>query len=194
MYLKAASHRHWTNLLPNWFFLMVCLHCPTPRPIPRQIKMGCIGLCGGVHTTQRQMTTQTAQTDDHTNAHWALVCPSSRYLCRCRAMWMHLKSMKIFSFNNCFFFVAVAAKRKDRDRDRDRDRERDRDRDRDEDRRDRDDRHDRRDKDLWFTVSVNCFYVLLNKICVFTTNLAVLFSFNFLKDGEHSFSDEHLNI
>ena len=31
--------------------LMACLHCPTPRPIQRQIKNGlsCIELCGGAH-------------------------------------------------------------------------------------------------------------------------------------------------
>ena len=38
--------------------LMVCLHCPTLRPIPRQIKNGLVGLYGGVHTAQRQITTQ----------------------------------------------------------------------------------------------------------------------------------------
>ena len=34
--------------------LMVCSHCPIPRPI----KMGCIELCGGLHTAQRRTPTQ----------------------------------------------------------------------------------------------------------------------------------------
>ena len=37
----------------------VCLHCPALRPVPKQIKkMGCLGLCGGVHTAQKAITTQ----------------------------------------------------------------------------------------------------------------------------------------
>ena len=36
-------------------WLMVRPHCPTPRPIKKQIKkMGCIELCGSVHTAQKQ--------------------------------------------------------------------------------------------------------------------------------------------
>ena len=35
--------------------LMVCSHYPIPRPVR---KMGCIELCGGVHTTQKQTSTQ----------------------------------------------------------------------------------------------------------------------------------------
>ena len=34
---------------------MVCSHCQTPRPI----KMGCIELCGSVHTAERQTSMQT---------------------------------------------------------------------------------------------------------------------------------------
>ena len=37
---------------------MVCSHCPTPRPIKRVIKMGYVGLCGSVHTAQRETSTQ----------------------------------------------------------------------------------------------------------------------------------------
>ena len=38
--------------------LMVHSHWPTPTQTPRPIKMGCIELCGGVHTAQRQTSTQ----------------------------------------------------------------------------------------------------------------------------------------
>ena len=38
--------------------LMVYSHCPTPRPINRPIKMGCIELCGGLHTARRRTPTQ----------------------------------------------------------------------------------------------------------------------------------------
>ena len=34
--------------------VMVCSHCPTPRPIQTPIKMGCKELCGGVHTAPTQ--------------------------------------------------------------------------------------------------------------------------------------------
>ena len=37
---------------------MVHSHCPTPKQTPRPIKMGCIELCIGVHTAQRQTSTQ----------------------------------------------------------------------------------------------------------------------------------------
>ena len=39
--------------------LKVCTHCPTPRPTKKPIKkMGCLELCGGIHTAQRQTPTQ----------------------------------------------------------------------------------------------------------------------------------------
>ena len=38
---------------------MVCLHCPTPRFISKQIKMARTGLCGGVHSPK---------TDDNTGS------------------------------------------------------------------------------------------------------------------------------
>ena len=37
---------------------MVCSHYPTRIPIQRSIKVGCMELCGGVHTAQRQTSTQ----------------------------------------------------------------------------------------------------------------------------------------
>ena len=37
---------------------MVCSRCPTPKTIKGLTKMGCIELCGGVHTAQRQTPIQ----------------------------------------------------------------------------------------------------------------------------------------
>ena len=42
----------------NPITILWCVHYPTRIPIQRSIKVGCMELCGGVHTAQRQRSTQ----------------------------------------------------------------------------------------------------------------------------------------
>ena len=53
--------------------LMVCLHCPTPRLIPKQIKMACVRLC-----TRCSYCTGAA---DNTHSHWVLRTCYHYYIC-----------------------------------------------------------------------------------------------------------------
>ena len=51
----------WFECVETWIlvFLLVCSHCPTPRPIQKQInKIGYIELCRGIHAAQRQISTK----------------------------------------------------------------------------------------------------------------------------------------
>ena len=55
---------------------MVCLHYQTAKPILRQMKMGCVRFCGGVHSAQK--------TDDSSDFH-SVLSTCYRYLSRSRS-------------------------------------------------------------------------------------------------------------